>query len=102
MNRSLFSRCRRIAFALAFLWAPTGICGQGADSPLTIEGNVCDVENRPLTGATVVLEAATSEGQQVSTATDDKGHFQFSKITPGNYRLRVKRSDFLEAVEGPF
>jgi len=101
MNRSVFSYARKMTLALAFLPVLAGTKGQTRDGATTIAGKVCDAENQPLASATVVLEPVPS-GQPVSINTDGEGHFRFSKIAVGTYRLRVKRSDFLEAVEGPF
>ena len=62
---------------------------------------MCDLENRALPGATVILERSASQ-QSVSALTDAQGRFQFLKVAAGTYFLRMKVPGFADASEGPF
>jgi tetratricopeptide (TPR) repeat protein len=103
MNRSLIRFVCSVSLALACIAAPVPSCGQTVPSHVapSIEGKVCDVQNQPIAGATVILENVTSK-QLISVVTESKGHFQFSGLTAGTYTLRAKLRDFADTVERPF
>ena len=101
MSRSLFSGVCRTGLAVVLLSVPAQIFGQAGPAASSIEGKACDTQNRPVPGATVILETPAST-QSVSTTADAQGHFRFSKIVPGKYTLRAHLSGFADASEGPF
>jgi tetratricopeptide (TPR) repeat protein len=101
MSRSLFDGVSRAGLALLLLSVPAQICSQAGPGASSIEGKVCDTQNRLLPGATVILETPAST-QSASTTADAQGHFRFSKIVPGTYTLRAHLRGFADASEGPF
>jgi hypothetical protein len=50
--------------------------------PGGLEGEIVAADSRPLPGAVVALKTAN-----LSTTTDDKGHFRFSELIPGSHEL---------------
>jgi len=58
-----------------------------------IEGIVHDPQHRPLSGATVKLQAVTSELSQ-TTKTDDNGDFSFTNVPIGDYKIAVTEAQF--------
>lgn len=70
-----------------------------AGSPLlgAIRGKVTDESGAPLVGVTVEV---VSTGGTVSRQTMDEGLFWFSRVQPGNYRVRVKdRACVVQVIE---
>jgi hypothetical protein len=59
----------------------------------TIRGIVHDPQHRPIAGASVKLEAITSDWSQ-TTQTDDNGEFSFSAVPVGDYKITVTQSKF--------
>lgn len=98
---------------------PLRVRGAGGDLSMTIsaagahlEGSVSDKDNKPFTGAQVVLvpeESKRSRQDLFRTATTDQyGHFAMRGITPGSYKLfaweaidsgAYQDPDFLKAYE---
>jgi len=58
-----------------------------------IEGIVHDPQHRPLAGAAVKLQAATSDLSQI-TKTDDNGEFSFTNVPIGDYKITVAQTKF--------
>jgi hypothetical protein len=58
-----------------------------------IRGIVHDPQHRPIAGASVKLEAITSDWSQ-TTQTDDNGEFSFSAVPVGDYKITVTQSKF--------
>lgn len=80
-------------YPLLLLFLPSLVLAQ---SPVqTLRGTVTDADNgAPLSSANLVLSWDASsllsrEGGSISTATDESGHFSWSKIAVGRYRLQV-------------
>jgi hypothetical protein len=64
----------------------------------TIRGIVHDPQHRPLAGASVKLQAITSEWSQ-TTQTDDNGEFSFTSVPVGDYKITVTLSNFQASVQ---
>ena len=58
-----------------------------------IQGVVHDPQHRPMTGASVKLQAITSDWS-LSTQTDDDGEFSFTAVPVGDYKITVTQSKF--------
>jgi len=89
------------------LLAIVGICspalgGQNPDKQgsATIQGTVCDAQNRPLANATVLLEPQ-NQAQKLVSRTDSEGHYRFDVVPAGTYTLRANALNFREEKEGP-
>ncbi len=53
-----------------------------------IQGIVHDPQHRPLAGASVKLQAVTSDWSQTTQA-DDNGEFSFTTVPVGDYKITV-------------
>ena len=58
-----------------------------------IQGIVHDPQHRPITGASVKLQALTSDYSQ-TTQTNDNGEFSFTTVPIGDYKITVTQSSF--------
>jgi hypothetical protein len=58
-----------------------------------IQGIVHDPQHRPIAGASVKLQAITSDWSQ-TTQSDDNGEFSFTAVPVGDYRITVTQSKF--------
>jgi hypothetical protein len=58
-----------------------------------IEGVVHDQQHRPVAGATVKLQATTSDWSQTAQA-DTVGYFSFTAVPVGDYRITVTQPNF--------
>jgi hypothetical protein len=58
-----------------------------------VQGIVHDPQHRPVTGATVKLEAITSDWSQ-TTQSDNNGEFSFATVPLGDYKIAVIQSKF--------
>ena len=58
-----------------------------------IQGIVHDPQHRPVAGASVKLEAITSDWSQ-TTQTDDNGEFLFTSVPVGDYKITVTQPKF--------
>jgi hypothetical protein len=58
-----------------------------------IQGVVHDPQHRPLAGASVKLQAVTSDYSQTAQANDD-GEFSFTTVPVGDYKITVTQSKF--------
>jgi hypothetical protein len=85
---------RKLIFCLcvASLLAHASIFGK-------IQGIVHDPQHRPLTGASVRLQAITSDWSQTTQA-NDSGEFSFSAVPVGDYKITVAQPNF-QTVEQP-
>ena len=63
-----------------------------------VQGIVHDPQHHPLSGATVTLQAATSDLTQ-TTKSDDNGEFTFPTVPVGDYRITVSRAGFQNAEQ---
>ena len=63
-----------------------------------VEGVVHDPQHRPISGASVKLQAITSDWSQ-SAVTDDNGEFSFPAVPVGDYKITVTQSQFQTAEE---
>src|SRR5580698_4080809 len=58
-----------------------------------IQGVVHDPQHRPVAGASVKLQAITSDYSQTAQ-TDDNGEFSFTSVPVGDYKITVAQSKF--------
>ena len=58
-----------------------------------IQGIVHDPQHRPVAGAAVKLQSATSDWSQTTLA-DVNGEFAFSAVPVGDYRIQIVQPDF--------
>ncbi|MFY9804322.1 MAG: TonB-dependent receptor [Candidatus Acidiferrales bacterium] len=63
-----------------------------------IQGIVHDPQHRPVSGATVTLQAVTSDWSQ-TTQSDDNGEFSFTAVPVGDYKITVTQSKFQTAEQ---
>ena len=63
-----------------------------------IQGIVHDPQHRPVAGASVKLQAITSDWSQ-TTQTDDNGEFSFTTVPVGDYKITVTQSKFETAEQ---
>ena len=74
--------------ALTLAWVQ-----QAAAQSATVEGIVHDSLGRPITDASIVLEA--SDGKRLATTTGDAaGHFVLHGIAPGTYAVTASKADY--------
>jgi outer membrane receptor protein involved in Fe transport len=64
----------------------------------TIRGIVHDPQHRPLAGASVTLQAVTSDWSQTAQ-TDDNGEFSFTAVPVGDYKITATQSKFQTSEE---
>jgi hypothetical protein len=76
---------RKLLFCLCFL-LQAAIFGR-------IQGIVHDPQHRPVAGATVKLQAITSDYSQTAQ-TDDNGEFSFTSVPVGDYKITVAQPKF--------
>jgi clan AA aspartic protease (TIGR02281 family) len=81
-----------LAVVVALASAPGTVAAQGRPSHGAVSGLVQAQNGVPLEGADVSLEGHDR------TATDSQGRFTFSRVSPGNYRLSVRKSGFPEGT----
>ena len=63
-----------------------------------IQGIVHDPQHRPLTGASVKLQALTSDWSQTAQA-NDNGEFSFTTVPVGDYKITINQSKFQTAEQ---
>ena len=94
----LFATLMIVCFALL-----TNVAGPRDDigyaaavQTFTVAGVALDPAGRPLPGATVELRQGTAPGR--TTVSDQAGHWQFEKVTPGDYEVRASLAGFRTSV----
>jgi hypothetical protein len=65
---------------------------------MTVEGIVCDTASNPVSNKVVVL--FDRSGRRYETKTDSEGHYQFTDVPTGNYRVRVCSSEVEGGTKG--
>jgi hypothetical protein len=90
MRRFLFCLCLAV-----FL-----LCGPLLHATIfgKIQGVVHDPQHRPVSGASVKLQAITSDWTQ-TTQTDDNGEFSFTSVPVGDYKITVTQARFQSAEQ---
>ncbi len=68
----------------------------------TVSGSVADQQQKPLDYATVSLLKAKDSSLVKGALTDDKGHYQISGISAGNYLVSVSVISYKKAFSKPF
>jgi hypothetical protein len=63
-----------------------------------IQGIVHDPQHRPVAGASVKLQAITSDWSQTAQ-TDDNGEFSFTSVPVGDYKITVTQPKFQSAEQ---
>src|SRR5438046_7588532 len=86
------------AFQMLFLiaWSSVLLPVLVAQQPGVVRGAVEDPSGAPVAAAPVKLTAKAT-GTELKTVTDEKGHFVFPEVPPGEYVLRVKMEGFQKA-----
>lgn len=87
------ARCLCLVMATALV-GPAAVFAQATSS---VAGTVSDDSGAVIPGATVTL-SATWTGVERSTATDERGRFQYLQAAPGAYTLEVAMADFRTEV----
>ncbi len=64
-----------------------------------VQGDVRDPQGRPIAGATVLLQAQSSEWTR-SSPTDAQGHFDLRQVPIGQYVLTIVQTGFAELTQG--
>jgi len=85
MRRPIFYLCLAVSLLFGSLLHAT-IFG-------TIHGIVHDPQHRPMAGASVKVQAITSDWSQTAQA-DDNGEFSFTTVPVGDYKITVTQSNF--------
>jgi tetratricopeptide (TPR) repeat protein len=65
-----------------------------------VTGRVCDSANRPVANATVTLES-DDHAQKFTSRSDSDGQYRFEAVPAGSYELRVSKSGYGVAKNGP-
>ena len=82
---------------LTYCWCPVVFLLFGPALHATIfgriQGIVHDPQHRPVSGATVKVQAITSQWSQTAR-TDDNGEFSFPIVPVGDYRISVEQTQF--------
>jgi len=68
----------------------------------TVSGSVADQQQKPLDYATVSLLKAKDSSLVKGALTDDKGHYQISGISAGNYLVSVSVISYKKTFSKPF
>jgi len=63
-----------------------------------IQGIVHDPQHRPIAGASVKVQAITSDWSQIAQ-TDDNGEFSFATVPVGDYKISVTQAQFATAEQ---
>ncbi|MCU1285036.1 MAG: hypothetical protein JWO13_1386 [Acidobacteriales bacterium] len=89
-----FIKCGQFIFKFvaAFILFSTLLFAQRGG--VTFEGQVQDATGAVIPNATVLLVSAKNQTQFFSTTSDAAGKFRFQAITPGAYKLTIKREGF--------
>src|ERR1700723_1541221 len=85
VRRFIFCLCLAV-FLLCGPWLRATVFGK-------IQGVVHDPQHRPVSGASVKLQAITSDWSQ-TTQTDGNGEFSFTSVPVGDYKVTVTQSKF--------
>ena len=84
---------RKVALLLAFCGVVLASAPAFANIFGAVRGIVHDPQHRPLSGASVKIQATTSDWSQ-TTQTDDNGEFSFTAVPVGDYKITVRESKF--------
>jgi hypothetical protein len=77
---------------------PAGSTGNGDAS---IEGRIVNLRSGdPVGGARVILNTDPISDTPLIAMTDDAGHFEFKKVSAGNYQLLATRDGYVRGVYG--
>lgn len=87
--------------ALTALSATTHSQNTSSEKPAVVTGMVWDSENRPLANATVFLES-DDHAHKLTVQSDSRGQYRFEAVPSGSYELRVSKSGYGVAKNGPF
>jgi tetratricopeptide (TPR) repeat protein len=72
-----------------------------SEKPAIVTGMVCDSANRPLANATVFLES-DDHAHKFTVQSDSRGQYRLEAVPSGSYELRVSKSGYGVAKNGPF
>jgi tetratricopeptide (TPR) repeat protein len=74
---------------------------KSSEKSAVVTGTVCDSANRPVANATVTLES-DDHAHKFASQSDSKGRYRFEAAPAGSYELRVSKSGYGVAKNGPF
>ena len=69
------------------------VTGPDAQTTGAVRGIVADRYGQPVPGATVTLEAHSAGGDRYETSADDRGQFQHTGLTPGQYSVTADKDE---------
>jgi tetratricopeptide (TPR) repeat protein len=72
-----------------------------SEKSAVVTGVVCDSANRPLENATVFLES-DDHAHKFTVQSDSRGQYRLEAVPAGSYELRVSKSGYGVAKNGPF
>ena len=72
-----------------------------SEKSAVVTGMVCDSANRPLANTTVFLES-DDHAHKFTVQSDSRGQYRFEAVPSGSYELRVSKSGYGVARNGPF
>lgn len=84
---------------LSLLFMPTHY-SRAQDSPGAIGGVVFDAAGAPIPSAHVLAQNLAT-GATSQTMSDANGHFSFSKLPPGNYKIKAEKNGFSSLTQQP-
>jgi len=95
---------QKISCSCALLLMLTGVdarllLGQSGTSS-AISGTVMDATGSVVAGASVTATEVNTQAERAGR-TDAGGHYLFSQVTPGTYRVTAQSAGFAKAVSGP-
>ena len=71
------------------------------DDRASIEGTVCDSQNKPVADSVISLESDRQAHKFVAHS-DAQGRYRFADVAPGRYTLHANKPGYLDKSEGPF
>lgn len=72
-----------------------------SEKSAVVTGMVCDSANRPVENSTVLLES-DDHAHKFTVRSDSRGQYRFEEVPSGSYELRVSKSGYGVATNGPF
>src|SRR3984893_6196600 len=72
-----------------------------SEKSAVVTGMVCDSANRPVANATVTLES-DDHAHKFTVQSDSRGQYRLEAVPSGSYELRVSKSGYGLARNGPF
>lgn len=89
-----YPRALVLGFALLLGSVPAAWCGPAAGD---LHGTITDENGLPVAGAELTLQAVEGQARaalSLTTLSDNLGHFSMENLTPGEYRITVRKAGF--------